>query len=189
MGILPRRLLQSLMLIACVGFVPHAEAQQQPDYTLNAGDTLDVDVYKELELTKNVVVRPDGKFSFPLAGEIVAVGRTVSQVQQDITTRLLKYIPEAVVTVAVKSLDGCRIYIIGQVTKPGAVVMNPRINVLQALSLAGGMTPFAATNYIIVLRGTGTAQKVLPFRYGDVSKGKSLNQNVMLEAGDVLVVP
>jgi polysaccharide export outer membrane protein len=189
MGTFSRRLLQSLLVLASVGVVPHVEAQQPPDYTLNAGDTLDIDVYKEVELTKTVVVRPDGKFSFPLAGEIVAVGHSVTQVQQDITTRLLKYIPEAVVTVSVKSLDGCRIYIIGQVTKPGAVTMNPRMNILQALSMAGGMTPFAATNDIIVLRGTGTAQKVFQFRYGDVSKGKSLNENIMLEPGDVVVVP
>jgi polysaccharide export outer membrane protein len=186
---LQRSLQLTVMLAALLGGMPRVDAQTMPDYTLNPGDNLDVDVYKELELTKTVVVRPDGKFSFPLAGDILAVGRTVVQVQQELTSKLTKYIPEPVVTVAVKTLDGCKIYVIGQVTHPGAILMNPRLNVLQALSMAGGMTPFAATNDVIILRGNGSNQKSLPFRYGDVSKGKSLNQNVMLEAGDVVVVP
>ncbi len=166
-----------------------ALAETQPDYTINAGDTLDVTVWKETDLSKTVIVRPDGKFSFPLAGEIVAVGRSVAQVQADITNRLKTYMPEPAVAVAVKSLDGCKIYVIGQVNKAGAYVMNPRLSVLQALSVAGGMTPFASSNDIIVLRGSGAAQKVTPFHYGEVIKGRSLNQNVLLEAGDVVLVP
>lgn len=183
------RVLLGVLLVSGIVGTPRADAQTQPDYTLNAGDTLDIDVYKETELTKTVIVRPDGKFSFPLAGEINAGGRTITQVQNDITQRLVKYIPEPVVTAAVKTLDGCRIYVIGQVAKAGSFVMNPRINVLQALSLAGGMTPFASTNDVVVIRGFGANQKVLPFRYGEVSKGKNLNQNVILEPGDVVVVP
>ena|ERR1700753_810688 len=184
-----RSLQLTVLLAAFIGLLPRVEAQAVPDYTLNPGDNLDVDVYKEVELTKTVVVRPDGKFSFPLAGDINAIGRTVVQVQQELTQRLTKYIPEPVVTVAVKTLDGCKIYVIGQVQHPGAILMNPRLNVLQALSMAGGMTPFAATNDIMILRGNGAKQQSMQFRYGDVSKGKSLNQNVMLEAGDVVVVP
>jgi polysaccharide biosynthesis/export protein len=191
MGIWRQRSVQLMVMLAALaaGGWERVEAQQQPDYTINPGDNLDVDVYKEVELTKTVVVRPDGKFSFPLAGDIVAVGRTVVQIQQELSNRLTKYIPEPVVTVAVKTLDGCKIYVIGQVQHPGAFVMNPRMSVLQSLSLAGGMTPFAATNDVIVIRGVGTNQKSLSFRYGDVSKGKNLNQNVMLEAGDVVLVP
>jgi polysaccharide export outer membrane protein len=190
MGMCWQRSLQLMVILAAfVGGWTRVEAQQPQDYTLNPGDNLDVDVYKEVELTKTVVVRPDGKFSFPLAGDILAVGRTVVQVQQELTSRLTKYIPEPVVTVSVKTLDGCKIYVIGQVQHPGTFLMNPRLNVLQALSLAGGMTPFAATNDVLVLRGNGNSQKTLPFRYGDVSKGKSLNQNIMLEPGDVVVVP
>jgi polysaccharide export outer membrane protein len=166
-----------------------AVAQEQPDYTLNAGDTLDISVWKEDQLTKTVIVRPDGKFSFPLAGEITAVGHTVAQIQKEIAARLKTYMPEPAVAVSVKALDGCRVYIIGQVSKPGSFVMNPRMSVLQALSLAGGMTPFAAVNDVIVLRGTGAAQRTLSFHYGEVSKGRGLSQNVMLEAGDVVIVP
>jgi len=190
MGIWRQRSLRLMVLAAFLGAgsVP-VGAQQLPDYTVNPGDNLDVDVYKEVELTKTVVVRPDGKFSFPLAGDILAVGRTVVQIQQELSNKLTRYIPEPVVTVAVKTLDGCKIYVIGQVLHPGAFVMNPRVNALQALSMAGGMTPFAATNDIVILRGQGNNQKSVPFRYGDVSKGKNLTQNVMLEAGDVVVVP
>jgi polysaccharide export outer membrane protein len=181
----------SAALAIALGLVaaPHAFAQQQPDYTVNPGDVLDVAVWKEEDLTKSVIVRPDGKFSFPLVGELNANNRTVAQIQVDIANKLKPYIPDPVVSVAVKSLDGCKIYVIGQVTKPGSYTMNPRVNVLQALSIAGGMTPFAATNDIMVLRGTGNAQHALPFRYGEVMKGRNINQNVLLEPGDVVIVP
>lgn len=180
----------ALLSLLLAGFNSQASGQAVPTYTLNAGDTLDIAVWKEEDLTKkDVIVRPDGMFSYPLAGEINAVGHTVAQVEEQISSRLKKYIPEPVVSVSVKNLDGCRVYVIGQVSKPGSFVMNPRFSVLQALSLAGGLTPFAAANDIIVLRGNGNAQNILPFHYGEVTKGRSLNQNVLLEAGDVVVVP
>jgi polysaccharide export outer membrane protein len=177
-------------LLICVSFAPYATAQQQPpDYTLNAGDSLDISVWKEPDLTKTVIVLPDGKFSFPLVGEVTAAGHSVAQVEAEVTRRLKPLMPEPVVSIAVKNLDGCKIYVIGQVSKAGAFVMNPRINVLQALSLAGGMTPFAAVNDIVVLRGSGAAQKALPFHYAEVIKGRNLTQNLLLEAGDVVIVP
>ena len=180
----------TLATLVLAGFAPQLRAQQAPDYTLNAGDTLDIAVWKEEELSKkDVIVRPDGKFSFPLAGQVLARGRTVAEVEAEIATRLRKYIAEPVVSVAVKNLDGCRICVIGQVSKAGSFVMNPRVNVLQALSLAGGMTPFAAVNDIMVLRGSGESQRAIPFHYGEVVKGRSLSQNVLLEPGDVVVVP
>jgi polysaccharide export outer membrane protein len=180
----------ALLSLLLAGFNSQASAQAVPTYTLNAGDTLDIAVWKEEDLTKkDVIVRPDGMFSFPLAGEINAVGHTVAQVEEQISSRLKKYIPEPVVSVSVKNLDGCRVYVIGQVSKPGSFVMNPRFSVLQALSLAGGLTPFAAANDIIILRGNGNAQNILPFHYGEVTTGRALNQNVLLEAGDVVVVP
>lgn len=164
-------------------------AQQIPDYVLNAGDELEVSVWKEQDLTQKVVVRPDGKFSVPLAGEISGAGRTPLQVQADIASKLAKYIPEPVVTVTITGLQGNQIYVIGQVLKPGAFVMNPRLTVVQALAVAGGMTPFAALDDIIVLRNSGGAQKTIKFRYTDVNKGRNLEQNIRLEAGDVIIVP
>jgi polysaccharide biosynthesis/export protein len=186
----------ALIIAACACAPSFAQQAQQAaagqalaDYALNAGDELEVAVWKEPDLTKVVVVRPDGKFSIPLAGDVAAAGRSVTQVQTEIATRLKKYIPEPVVTVTVTKLTGNIVYVIGQVNKPGQYVMNPRLNVVQALSVAGGMTPFAALNDIIVLRGPAGTQRVLPFRYAEVNKGRNLNQNLALEAGDVIIVP
>jgi polysaccharide biosynthesis/export protein len=167
-----------------------ARAQEQlPDYTFQPGDEFQVDVWREEDMQRQVIVRPDGKFSFPLTGEIVAVGRTPGEVQAEITEKLSPYIPEVVVTITVTNLEGNRIYVIGQVQSPGHFVMNPRLNVLQALSVAGGTTPFASPNNILVVRGRGRDQKILRFRYDDISRGRNLEQNVLLEAGDVIIVP
>ena len=169
--------------------VPLAAQQALPDYTLQPGDQIDVSVWREEDLQRSILIRPDGKFSFPLVGEILAVNRTPAQVQAEITQKLLLYIPEAVVTVTVTGIEGNRVYVIGQVQRPGAIVMNPKINVLQALSLAGGGTAFASLNNIIVVRGGGADQQTLSFRYDDVARGRNLEQNVLLEAGDVIIVP
>ena len=176
--------------LACLATATGAAAQDvNVDYKLHAGDSITVSVWKELELQRKVIIRPDGRFSFPLAGEVQAAGRSADQIRTDIESKLTKYIPEAVVAVMVEDVTGNRIYVIGQVTKPGMYVMNPQLTVLQALSLAGGGTPFAKLDNISIIRGTGTAQKTLPFRYDQVIEGKSLQQNIALESGDVVLVP
>jgi polysaccharide export outer membrane protein len=160
------------------------------EYRLHPGDKLDISVWKETEMQKPVVViPPDGRISFPLAGQIMAAGRTVSEVRQSIETDLKRFIPDPVVTVSITDTGGNVAYVIGQVAKPGGFALNPRINVLQALSLAGGGTPFAKLDSIIVIRNSQIGQRVLPFRFGQVSEGKNLEQNVQLESGDVIVVP
>ncbi len=192
MIVYPRRILvPTLLLLAGVALhSPAALAQAAAgDYKLHAGDKIQVSVWKEVDLQRPVTIRPDGKFSFPLAGEVQAVGRTADQVRIDIEGRLQKYIPEPVVTVTVDDVGGNRVYVIGQVKKPGMFVMNPQVNVLQALSLAEGATPFAKLDDIIVIRGAGASQTTLPFRYSQVTEGKSLGQNIFLESGDVVVVP
>ena len=187
------KILTPLWLLCGAGF---ANAQATPgatapaDYRLHAGDKLDVAVWKEPEMQRpTVVIAPDGKFSFPLAGQITAAGKTPAEVRQEIETKLAKYIPDAVVTVGITDVAGNVAYVIGQVAKPGSFVMNPRINVLQALSLAGGGTPFAKLDSIIVIRASPAGQRVLPFHFGQVSAGRDLDQNVMLESGDVVLVP
>jgi polysaccharide export outer membrane protein len=159
------------------------------DYRLHAGDQLEVSVWKEVDLQRTVLIRPDGKFSFPLTGEVQAAGKTPDEIRASIEERLRPYIPEPVVTVTVTGVNGHSIYVIGQVNKPGVFVMNPRLNVLQALSMAGGTTPFAKLDNIIVIRDSGTTQKSIPFQYNQVSDGKNLAQNIPLEAGDVVLVP
>lgn len=158
-------------------------------YVIKPGDTLSVSVWKEEDLQLEVLIRPDGGFSFPLAGDVLAAGRTVNEIAAVLSERLERYIPDTVVTVAVTAINGNKIYVIGQVNNPGAFVMNPRIDVMQALSMAGGATAFAALNDIIILRRTAQGQSALRFRYGDVERGRNLEQNIMLESGDVVVVP
>jgi polysaccharide export outer membrane protein len=165
-------------------------AQTLPDYHLHPGDKVIVGVYDDPKLLpQEITVTPDGKISYPLAGEIIAAGKTVEQVRLEIQTKLKKYISDPVATVIVTDVKGNVVYVIGQVNKPGAVIMNPTINVLQALSVAGGGNPYAKLDSIIVIRSSPGGQRVLPFRYGAVSSGKDLSQNVQLESGDVVVVP
>lgn len=159
-------------------------------YIVQPGDVLDVNVWKEEGLQKEVLVRPDGGMSFPLVGDFKAQGMTLDQVQRYISEHLVKYIPDPVVTVSALKLMGNKIYVLGKVTKPGEYPFNSFLDVVQALALAGGTTPFAAVNDIKVLRRDASgAQRSIPFKYGDVEEGKSLKQNVVLQSGDTVVVP
>lgn len=158
-------------------------------YLVQPGDLLHISVWGEEGLDQDVLVRPDGGFSFPLAGDVSAVGKTVDELRQEVTDRLARYIPGSVVTVAVREINGNKIYVLGQVNNPGEFVMNPRIDVMQALSIAGGTTAFASTNNIFVLRRQNGRQVALPFRFDDVVRGRNLEQNILLESGDVVVVP
>ena len=158
-------------------------------YRIQPGDVLDVSVWKEEDLVKQVLVRPDGGMSFPLAGDIQAAGKSVAELQKLITERLTKYIPDPVVTVATLKLDGNKVYVIGKVARPGEFQTNRYMDVVQALSMAGGMTPYAADNKITVLRRVNGIQRSIPFRYGDIEKGEDLEQNIILQSGDVVVVP
>jgi polysaccharide biosynthesis/export protein len=158
-------------------------------YPVQPGDTLTVSVWKETDLTGDFLVRPDGGLSFPLAGELEAAGRTVEDLRKELQSRLGKYVPDPVVTVAVKKADGSRIFVVGKVTRPGDYPLYRPIDVMQALSLAGGTTPFADVNGIRVLRRNGDHQEVFRFRYDDVRRGRELAQNIILHSGDTVVVP
>ncbi len=161
-----------------------------PPYTVQPGDTLMVSVWKEPELVRPILVEPDGTFSFPLCGEINAHDKTVGQLEQEITQHLARFITDPVVTVSLQKIAGNRVYVIGQVTKPGAFVVNPRVDVMQAISMAGGTTPFASLGNIKIIRRTDSGeQEALPFNYNDVIHGNDLSQNITLQAGDVVVVP
>jgi polysaccharide export outer membrane protein len=158
-------------------------------YLVQPGDTLQVTVWKEQDLQGEVLVRPDGGLTFPLAGEIAAAGHTVDDIRKALTSRLLKYIPDPVVTVVVKKTDGSRVFVVGKVNRPGDFVLNRPIDVMQALSLAVGATPYADVNDIRVLRREGERQEVYRFRYDDIRRGKNLSQNILLHSGDTVVVP
>ncbi|MDE2306041.1 MAG: polysaccharide biosynthesis/export family protein [Gammaproteobacteria bacterium] len=158
-------------------------------YHLQPGDVLQIEVWQEKDLQRDVLIRPDGGISFPLAGELTAAGRTVAELDEMIEQRIRKYVPAAVVTVAVKSTAGNRIFVIGKVQRPGDFPLIGPTDVLQALALAGGGTPFANMNDIRILRRNGDRQTAKEFRYGDVERGRNLQQNILLHGGDTVVVP
>jgi len=159
------------------------------DYQIGPEDVLEISVWKEEGLKKEVLVRPDGGISFPLAGDMQAAGKTARQLQQEITQRLEKFIADPVVSVAVTKIAGNKIYVIGRVNKPGEFVAGRYVDVLQALTMAGGLTPFAAENDIKILRKNTEKDTVFTFRYSEVKAGKNLDQNIVLRGGDVVVVP
>lgn len=159
------------------------------EYRIGPEDVLEISVWKEPELQREVLVRPDGGISFPLAGDVPAAGRTPGEIQAEITERIEKYIPQAVVTVSVKKISGYTIFVIGKVNKPGQFNVGRYVDVIQALTLAGGLTPFASEGNIKVLRRENDKEIVLPFEYSAVKRGKNLKQNIILKSGDVVVVP
>jgi polysaccharide export outer membrane protein len=163
--------------------------QNLPSYRLQPGDVMTVSVWKETELQSEVLVRPDGGFSFPLAGDVDAVGKTVDEIRGILVERLKRYIPNPVVTVAVKMIGGNRIYVVGRVNKAGDFPLSSPLDVMQAIALAGGTTPFAAINDIVILRRQNGEQQALHFHYSDVARGRELSQNVLLQGGDTVVVP
>lgn len=166
-----------------------ASEEQQQGYLIGPEDTLEISVWREDSLQREVLVRPDGMISFPLAGDVQAAGRTSEQVSKDIKKRLSKYIPDPVVNVSVVKVAGYKVYVLGQVTKPGEFTVGRYIDVMQALTLAGGLTPYASENGIKILRRDGGKEVVLPFQYTAVRSGAGLDQNIMLRSGDVVVVP
>ena len=181
--------MQFMQALALSAIALSAAAADQA-YVVQPGDLLSIAVWKEPDLQgPAVLVRPDGMFSFPLVGQVDARGKTVIDLQQTVSERLKKFISDPVVTVSVTEIRGNKVYVIGQVTKPGEFIVNPRVDVMQALSMAGGATPYASLGNIIILRRANGTQTALPFHYGDVAKGKDLQQNIELQSGDVVVVP
>jgi polysaccharide export outer membrane protein len=169
--------------------VSQSADDSSPHYSIQPGDLLEISVWREEYLEKDVVVQPDGKISFPLVGVLNAGGTTVEDVQARVTERLAQYIPDPVVTVSIKEIRGNRVYVLGQVKNPGQFIMNPTVDVVQALALAGGTTPFAELNEIKILRRIGDSQMLIEFRYADMARGRNLEQNIILRSGDVIIVP
>jgi polysaccharide export outer membrane protein len=180
--------LKWLLLIGVLFALPDS-AGAEP-YRLNAGDVLDIAVWKEESMQRQVLILPDGTISFPLAGHLTAAGRTAAEVQEEFVKRIKTYIPEPVVTVSVASVGGNAIYVIGQVKQPGRFNVASQIDVMQALSLAGGLTPFGDEDGIKILRREGNnKQTAMAFDYSAIKRGKKLEANILLRPGDVVVVP
>ncbi|MES2099773.1 MAG: polysaccharide biosynthesis/export family protein [Pseudomonadota bacterium] len=160
-----------------------------PAYLIGPEDALEIAVWRDETLKAAALVRPDGGISFPLAGDFIVAGKTASQVRDELVKRLEKFIPEPVVTVSVVRVASYRIYVLGRVNKPGDFQVGRNIDVLQALSIAGGMTPFASEDGIRVIRKIDGKSVSIPFQYSRVRRGGDLSQNITLKSGDVLLVP
>jgi polysaccharide biosynthesis/export protein len=164
-------------------------ATSNAEFLIGPEDVLEIVVWKEDGLKKDVLVRPDGGISYPLVGEIQAAGKTPGQLQVEITKRLSKFIPRAAVTVSVLKTASYKIYLVGKVNKPGEYTMGRHVDVLQALSLAGGLNPFADADSIRIVRRTPAGEVVLRFNYDKAQRGIDLSQNVELRSGDTLIIP
>lgn len=159
------------------------------NYMLRPGDTVHISVWKEAELDREVLILPDGSLDFPLIGTVQAAGNTPNALKDTITEKLKPFVPSAFVTVEVKDTHGNTVSVIGQVSKPGDIVMNNATTVMQALTQAGGLTSYADDDSIVILRTVDGKQRSIPFDYSDVSRGKHLETNITLQPGDIVVVP
>jgi polysaccharide export outer membrane protein len=167
----------------------HEAATADPHYVIGAQDVLDVNVWKEADLTRQVPVRPDGKISLPLLNDVQAAGLTPTELAAHITKGLEKFMTSPQVTVIVSQINSQRIYILGEVGRVGAYGLLPGMTVLQAISNAGGFTAFANVKDVYVLREENGKQVKMPFNYKDVISGKKPEQNIELQAGDTVVIP
>lgn len=178
----------SYACIFLLGNQPIAWAEEI--YYLNPGDKLEIHVWEEEKLDQELTVSPDGTISFDLVGQVVAAGKTPKELANTLRERIVKYIPDAAVNVKVITPEGNMIYLTGEVVNPGAFVMTRPTNIMQALSMAGGLTEYAKENNILILRQGKDGKNVsIPFEYGDVKNGDNIKSNILLESGDTIVVP
>ena len=178
----------ALALVALLSARP-AAAQGGLEYRIGPEDVLHISVWKEEDLDRKVLVRPDGGISFPLAGDLQVSGRTPLEVQDEIRSRLQRYVPDAEVTVAVDEISGYTVFVLGEVNEPGQFTLGRYVDIVQALTLAGGLTPYANDRSIRVLRRQDGQEVTYGFDYRDIQRGRDLKQNIILQSGDVVVVP
>ncbi len=181
-------LLSALLMLALSPFAI-AQAISGLEYRIGPEDVLHISVWKEEDLDRKVLVRPDGGVSFPLAGDIQVSGRTPLEVQDEIRSRLQRYVPDAEVTVSVDKISGYTIFVLGEVEEPGQFTLGRYVDVVQALTLAGGFTPYANSRSIQILRRQDGREVTFGFDFRDVSRGRDLKQNIILQSGDVVLVP
>ena len=159
------------------------------NYHIGPGDILEITVWKDENLSREFVVPPDYIISFPLVGEIAVKKTSVGELRKLIATKLAEFVSNPSVTVMLKEINSLKAYVIGKVNKPGVFPIDMETSVMQVLSMAGGLNPFASESNIYILRNQGDATVKIPFDYGEVLAGKNLEQNIRLQRGDVIVVP
>ena len=158
------------------------------DYRIGPGDVLDIAVWKNPDLTKQLVVLPDGTIHFPLIKELKVGGATVNELETMLVSNLKKYVPEPDLSISIVQVNSMMIYVIGKVNQPGRFSINTNLDVLQALSVAGGLNPFAKQKEIAIFRKDNQETTMFNFNYEEVSEGNNLEQNITLKRGDVIVV-
>lgn len=158
-------------------------------YHIGPGDVLEISVWKDPELSRKLVVPPDGFISFPLIGSINVTDLAVPELKKVVTRKLSEFVPDVTVTVMLLEINSLKAYVIGKVNDPGEFAINMETSVMQILSKAGGLNPFASRGNIKILRQYDNKIVYIPFDYGEVEKGSNLAQNITLKAGDVVVVP
>jgi polysaccharide biosynthesis/export protein len=169
------------------GTAAAAKVPADSEYKIGPQDVLQIDVWKEPEITRTIPVRPDGKISLPLLNDVQAAGLTAMQLSTNIRDSLGKYLTNPQVTVTVTQINSQRVFVTGEVAKSGALPLLPGMTALQALSSSGGFTQFARTKGIYILRNQNGKQVKLPYNYKEVLKGKQ--DDVVLQPGDIVVVP
>ena len=163
-----------------------SNAQQ---YLIGLGDIIEVQVWKEPDLTKKLVVRLDGRISLPLAGDVMAAGRSPEDLAKDIGKKLSAFIEEPAVSVTLEQSTSRRYYVIGQIAKPGEYTIDSPLSILQALARSGGFLEWAKKDKIIVSRRQNGRETILPFNYESLIEGKNLSQNIEIAPGDTIIVP
>jgi polysaccharide export outer membrane protein len=184
-------------VLLCALILPAAVAQEsgapatrpEPMYVIQPNDLLEIFVWKEADLTREVLVRPDGRISFPLVQDLQAAGISPGELKKQVELKLSQFLSAPEVTIIVKAIQSYRIYVLGKVQKPGGINVEKAVTVLQALALAGGFQDYAKDTEIAVIRSIGTENVVFDFNYRDVIHNKKSEQNIILRSGDVVVVP
>lgn len=166
-----------------------ATSPEMTSYRLNPGDTMRISVWREEELERQVLVQPDGSISFPLIGQVRAEGRTAGELEAEISQQLERFIPDAVATVELLTVQGNQIFVMGEVPRPGAYGMSGPLTLVQAISLAGGFSDFAAPDRIRILRERDDQEVAFTVDYDCVASGSNVEANVPLKAGDTIIVP
>jgi polysaccharide biosynthesis/export protein len=177
------------LILTCVKIDLVAAADKPDIYQLHQGDRVLISVWREDTLQREVVVLPDGSITFPLIGRIEVAGLDTSEVERRITAKLKEYLPDPVVTVTISATDGNRAYVMGKVIRPGYLIISGPISVLQAISSVGGFDRFADEGGIKVIRTKSNGQEIIAVHYRDIISGKDMSTNILLKAGDTIVVP
>jgi polysaccharide export outer membrane protein len=164
-------------------------ADAKLDYLVGPGDVLQIFVWKEPELSRDVTVRLDGRMTLPLLGDVEAAGRTPQVLGDELTKSLGRFLEAPRVSVGVSQANSSRFYVVGQVGKPGEFPLSGRTTFLQALAVAGGFKDFAKTDAILIVRQERGGQNVIPVNYKKIEDGRDIGQNILLRPGDTIVVP